>query len=136
MRSLPDGRITSRRVAALVYAAVSAGVIAFQLALAAGVPWGAYAMGGAFPGRFPMEMRVAAAVQALVLAGMAAIVLSRAGLLMPGWRPARGMAWVVVAVAAISLVLNLITPSQGERAIWAPVALLMLVSSAVVAIER
>jgi hypothetical protein len=134
--SLPDGRSTSCRVAALVYAAVSAAVVGFQLALAAGVPWGAYAMGGAFPGRFPMELRVAAAVQALVLAGMAAVVLSRAGLLMPGWRRAQRMAWLVVAVAAISLVLNLITPSAGERAIWAPVAFLMLVSSVVVASER
>jgi hypothetical protein len=40
----------------------------------------------------------------------------------------------VVAVAAASLVLNLITPSAGERAIWAPVALLLLTSSTVVAI--
>jgi hypothetical protein len=126
----------SRRIAAVVYAVVSAGVIGFQFALAVGAPWGAYAMGAAFPGRFPMELRVAAAVQALVLTGMAAAVLSRAGLLMPGWPPARGLAWVVVGVAAISLVLNLITPSAGERAIWAPVALLLLISSLVVATGR
>ena len=41
------------RVAALVYATVSAGIVAFQVALAAGAPWGAYAMGGVerSPGR-------------------------------------------------------------------------------------
>jgi hypothetical protein len=38
------------RPAAIVFAVVSAGVIAFQLALAAGAPWGDYAMGGADPG--------------------------------------------------------------------------------------
>ena len=69
-----------RRAAALLYAAVSVGVIAFQIALAAGAPWGAYAMGGAFPGQFPPALRVAALVQAALIAGMAAVVLSRAGL--------------------------------------------------------
>jgi hypothetical protein len=40
------------RVAAMIYAIVSLGIVAFQLALAAGAPPGAYAMGGAFPGQF------------------------------------------------------------------------------------
>ena len=48
------------RAAALVYAALTAGIVVFQLALAAGAPWGAYAMGGAFPGQFPLALRVAA----------------------------------------------------------------------------
>lgn len=47
----------------------------------------------------------------------------------------RWLVWVVVAFGAVSLVLNLIPPSAGERAIWAPVALL-LASSAIVAVER
>jgi hypothetical protein len=33
------------------------------------------------------------------------------------------------------VVLNLITPSPGERAIWAPVAVLLLLSSLAVAIS-
>ena len=37
-----------RRVAAVLYATVSAGVVGFQVALAAGAPWVAYAMGGAY----------------------------------------------------------------------------------------
>lgn len=125
------------RVAALVYATVSAGVVAFQVALAAGAPWGAYAVGGAFPGQLPPTLRIAALVQAALIVGMAAVVLSRAGLVLAGWsRASRRLVWVVVAFAAVSLVLNLITPSPGERAIWAPVALVLLVSSAVVAVER
>ena len=35
------------RGAALLYTTVSVGVVAFQIALAVGVPWGEYAMGGA-----------------------------------------------------------------------------------------
>jgi hypothetical protein len=124
-----------RRVAALLYAIVSAGVVAFQIALAAGAPWGAYAMGGAFPGQFPPALRIAALIQAVLLVGLAAVVLARAGLVLHGWsRVSRWLVWVVVAFAALSLILNLITPSAGERAIWVPTALLLLISSAVVAI--
>ena len=126
-----------KRVAAIIYAIVSLGVVAFQIALAAGAPWGAYAMGGAFPGQFPPALRIAAMIQALLLAGMAAVILARAGLILPRWsRVSRWLAWVVVAFAAVSLVLNLITPSAGERVIWVPTALLLLISSALVAFSR
>ena len=89
-------------------------------------------MGGAFPGRFPLPLRIAALVQAALIAAMAVVVLSRAGLIFPRW-PGRRWVWTVVAFAAVSLGLNLITPSAPERAIWAPVALLLLASSALVA---
>ena len=126
--------MTMKRVAAIIYAIVSLGVIAFQIALAAGAPWGAYAMGGAFPGQFPPALRIAAIIQAVLLAGLAAIILARAGLILHRWsRMSRWLAWIVVAFAAVSLVLNLITPSAGERAIWAPTALLLLISSTLVA---
>ena len=129
--------MASPRAAAIFYAIMSAGVVAFQIALAAGAPWGAYAMSGAFPGQFPPALRVAAIVQAALLAGMAAVVLARAGLLLAGWsRAARWLIWFVVGFAALSLVLNLITPSAGERAIWAPVAALLLISSAIVAFSK
>ena len=125
-----------RRAAALLYAVLSAGVVAFQIALAAGAPWGTYAMGGAVPGQFPPALRIAALVQAALIIGMTAIVLSRAGLILAGWsRVSRWLVWVVVAVTAMSFVLNLITPSAGEQALWAPVLLLLLASCLVVAIK-
>ena len=72
--------------------------------------------------------------QAIVIAGMAGVVLSRAGVALPAWsRASRRLSWMVVAAATVSLVLNLITPSAGERAIWAPVAVVLLVTSLVVA---
>ncbi len=123
-----------KRVAAIIYSIVSLGVIAFQIGLAAGAPWGAYAMGGAFPGQFPPALRITAMIQAVLLAGLAAVILARAGLILPGWsRVSRWLAWVVVAFATVSFILNLITPSAGERAIWAPTAFLLLISSVVVA---
>ena len=124
-------------VAARIYAVVTFVVITFQVALAAGAPWGAYAMGGAFPGQFPPELRVAAIVQAVILALLALVVLARAGIAMPKWsRTSRWLVWVAVAFAGLSLVLNIITPSAIERAIWAPVALIMLVSSVIVAVSK
>lgn len=126
-----------QRVAGIGYAIVSAGVAAFQIALAAGVPWGSFAMGGAFPGQFPPAMRVAALVQAAVLLLMAGVVLARAGVALRNWsRASRWLIWVVVAFAAVSLVLNLITPSAGERMIWAPVAFVLLACSLLVATVR
>ena len=125
-----------RRTAAILYAVLSAGVVAFQFALAAGAPWGAYAMGGAVPGQLPPALRIGVLAQAALNIGMAAIVLARAGLILTGWaRVGRWLIWVVVAVTAMSLVLNLITPSAGERAIWVPVLLVLLASSLVVAIK-
>ncbi len=122
-------------LAAIAYAIVLAGVIAFQFALALGAPWGVYAMGGAFPGRFPMRMRIAAVVQAVLLALTVPIVLARAGLLLPAWsEAAEWLIWVVVAVSSVSLVLNLVTPSAGEQRIWVPVASGMLISSLLVAL--
>ena len=123
-----------QRVAAIFYAVVSFGIVAFQVALAAGAPWGEFAMGGAFPGQFPPALRIAALVQAALLVGMALVVLARAGVVLPGWsRASRWLVWFVVAFSALSLVLNLLTPSAGERAIWAPAAFLLLLSSGIVA---
>lgn len=126
-----------KRTAAWIYAILSAVVVAFQIALALGAPWGAYAMGGANPGQFPPALRLAAVVQALLLAGMTLVVLARAGLILPVWsRVTRWLVWFVVAFAALSLVLNLITPSAREQDIWAPVALVLLLSSTVVAFSN
>jgi hypothetical protein len=125
------------RLATITYEIVSLGVIAFQIALAAGAPLGAYAMGGVYSGQFPPELRVAAVVQAVILALLALVVLSRAGLALPKLSKAsRWLIWFVVAFSALSLFLNLITPSAIERMIWSPVALIMFVCSIIVAISK
>lgn len=127
--------MTLSTIAAILYAVASAGVVLFQFALALGAPWGAYAMGGAFPGRFPPAMRVAAVVQAVLLALMAGVVLARAGLALPGWDVASAwLIWGVVAFCAVAVVLNSISRSAGERRLWVPVTLVMLASSLAVAL--
>ena len=122
------------KIVAWLYTIVAAGLILFQLALAAGAPWGEFAMGGAFPGQFPPTLRVAAVLQAALIVGMVTVVLARVGIFFTGWvRRTRWLIWVVVGYGVIGLILNLITPSTGERALWGPVALVMLVSSVIVA---
>jgi hypothetical protein len=123
--------------AAVVFAAITSGVVLFQLALALGAPWGEYAMGGGSPGRFPPAMRVAAVAQALLLALVAVVVLADARLILP-WLASTlpWLIWLVVAFAAVSVVLNTLTPSAPERRLWVPVTLAMLVTSLIVALSQ
>ena len=124
------------QAAAILFSIVTMGVIAFQVALAVGAPWGANAMGGAFPGRYPPRMRVAAAGMAALLGLLVLIVLSSAGLIIvPMLSGLPSLIWLVVAFSAVSVVLNAASRSAGERRIWVPVALVMLVSSLVVAVS-
>ncbi|WP_340401103.1 hypothetical protein [Paenibacillus sp. FSL H8-0079] len=119
---------------AIVFIVLILIVILFQIALAAGVPWGEYAMGGKFPGKYPISMRFACIFQIAILAFMGIIVLSKSGLLLPRWSSFSDIAiWCVVGYLVLGTILNLITRSVWERRIWAPVTLLMLVSSVIVA---
>ena len=112
-------------------------VAAFQLALALGAPWGQFAMGGAFPGAYPPALRLAAVAQVVVLALLAMVISSRAGLALPALRGAsRPLSWGIVALLGLSLLLNLITPSGLERLMWAPVALSLFLTALRVAASR
>lgn len=122
-------------LAAVLFSLITIGVIAFQLALAFGAPWGAYAMGGAFPGKYPIPMRIAAIVQSFIMAVVALTVLSVAGVATAPWGPTpTWVVWGIAALLVLGLILNLITPSAGERRIWAPVVAAMLACCITVAI--
>jgi hypothetical protein len=124
-------------IAAKVYAGTVVLVAAFQIALALGAPLGRFAMGGTFPGAYPPWMRAGAVIQAGLLLLMAAVVIARAGLALPRlYEESQWMIWLVVGLGALAFLLNLITPSSGERMIWAPVAFVQLVTSLTVALRR
>lgn len=128
--------MTSVQIAVRVFLVLQGALVMFQLALAAGAPWGSLAMGGRFPGRFPPAMRLAAVVQVVLYVLMAAIIVSRAGVALPEWSDvSRVVAWVVVGLMAVGVVLNVITPSKWERRIWAPIALVLFASGLVVALS-
>ncbi|GHA33990.1 hypothetical protein GCM10007103_14430 [Salinimicrobium marinum] len=82
---------------AIIFTALTGIVIFFQASLAAGVPWGAASMGGKYPGKYPSHMRIVAAISILILALIAALVLSEANLLFPQLRSiSRIGIWVIL----------------------------------------
>lgn len=120
---------------AIIFSTLTGIVIIFQACLAAGVPWGQASMGGRYPGKYPPKMRAVAILNMIILALMAAVVLSEAKLMFPQLNAISGVAiWIVVVFFVFGTIMNSITPSKIER-IWAPVALMQLITSLVIAIN-
>lgn len=120
---------------AIIFSALTGIVIIFQACLAAGAPWGRASMGGRYPGKYPPKMRAIAILNMIILAFMAAVVLSEAKLMFPQLNAISGVAiWIVVVFFVFGTIMNSITPSKIER-IWAPVALMQLITSLVIAIN-
>lgn len=123
-------------IAAITYATLGSIVILFQLALAAGAPWGKLTMGGFHPGVLPTKLRIAALLQALLIAATALIVLIEASLILSDLQSiSRIGIWFVVLLYIISSILNLITSSKWERRTGGPIALGMLASSLFIALN-
>jgi hypothetical protein len=124
----------SSAIAAHAFAVLTGAAILFQLALAAGMPWGNLAWGGKFPGQLPTYMRVASFASALLLLGLGTVVSARAGVALADWQPiSRVLIWVVVAYCALGVIANALTRSAWERIIWLPITMLLLACSVVVA---
>lgn len=122
-------------MSAIIFSSATALVIFFYVALILGAPWGAAAMGGKFPGKFPVKMRVVSFVNIGLLMFLNIIVLSKAKLLFIGFYDfSKTAIWGVVVFFLIGTVLNAITPSKIER-IWAPVALASLIASTLIALN-
>ena len=100
------------RPARAVALAGSAGLLAFQVALAAGAPWGAASWGGRHPGTLPRDLRVASAVSSLVYVGSLAAAASRTARV----RTAYSLLY------AVGTVMNAASRSTPERLLWTPVA--------------
>jgi hypothetical protein len=117
--------------AATVFAILTAAAIVFQAALACGAPWGEWTLGGKYRGKLPPAIRLVPVLSILLLAGLAALILARAGLVAltvsPGWT------WAVVAYCTAGAVANFVTPSRREKALWFPVLVVLLACSVVVA---
>jgi len=123
-------------IVALVFSSLIGITVLFQLALALGAPWGEYAMGGRYPGKWPLKLRVFGIAQILILLFIELIVLIRAGMLLPGYyQISRLASCFIVGFFFLSFGLNVSTSSKGERLLWAPTSLLLLVASLVIAIS-
>jgi hypothetical protein len=115
-----DARRTGRPRSATERNALTGLLIAvgvFEVALAAGAPWGRFAWGGATDGVLPTSMRISSGVGAAAYVAIAAT--ARAGPTTPVRRRVlRGLG----VLMGIGTLLNLASPSWGEKLIWTPVA--------------
>ena len=120
---------------AIIFTVFTGIVILFQGCLAAGLPWGKASMGGKYPGKYPPKMRMVAVINMILLSFIATIVLSEAGLMFLQLKTISSIGiWFVVVFFFIGTIMNSITPSKIER-IWAPVALIQMITSIIVAIS-
>ena len=122
--------------AVAIFLSLCAIVALFQLALALGAPWGEYTMGGRFRGQLPPKMRIAALIQIIVLLAMASIVLIKSDLAFSQFYSiGRIGIWFVAAFFVLGSILNLATPSKGERTIWGPLNIILLITSIIMALS-
>lgn len=98
-------------------------IVFFQIALIAGAPLGEYTQGGQHKGALPRSGRIIAAISIPILLFCGLAILSAAGFPGLGWP--RRASWVALGIMVISAILNWITPSARERAVWGPVMLVM-----------
>ena len=106
---------------ALVAACLLGVVILFQLALAAGAPWGAAAYGGRVAqvdGRLQSRYRVASAGTAVILTGALWLVLAAGAVIQPAPLSQSSLGigvWVLVGLFALNTVGNLAGRHPAER---------------------
>ena len=122
---------------AAIVAVVLLGVVGiFQVALAAGAPWGAAAWGGRYGGVLPSPLRIASGVAGVLVYPLIALyVLDSAGLIDLAWLPGTvlGM-WIVTAFFTLGALANFASRSRIER-IWGPLSLAIAVCSAIIALK-
>lgn len=106
-----------------LYGLACLGVVFFQIALIAGAPLGPYTQGGQHEGALPASGRAIAALSIGIVLFQGLAILSAAGFPGMGWP--RWTGWVALGISILATVLNTITPSPRERAVWAPIMLLM-----------
>lgn len=122
-------------IAAVVAVVLVVVVDVFQLALAAGVPWGKAAWGGKHGGVLPVGLRIASGVVAiLVYPLIALLILASAELIAVNWLPTgkAGM-WILTAFFTVGALTNFASRSKAER-IWGPVSLVIAICSAIIAL--
>jgi hypothetical protein len=112
-------------------------VCLFQIALASGAPWGAYAYGGARVGKLPVGFRINSVVAAVVMLAISGHYLAQLGVFTPLLDSAGNSVvnWVLVAFTGLSAIANNITRSKKERAVWAVPTILMFIAALIVALN-
>ena len=118
------------KVASRITALLLGIVVAFNVALLLGAPWGDYTQGGKDPGVLETPGRLGALGTAIFFAVLALAMLARAGEgPIRNWPPKilTVMAWTTTIYLVLNFVLNTFTGPAAERLIFGPVATLTVV---------
>jgi len=121
-------------------AAVLFGALAlFQVALALGAPWGAFAYGGRAiqeDGTLPITYRLASAVAAVVLVLFAIVILTRAGVIGTAGDSTlvSVLSWVIVAFLVLNTLSNVSAKHWIERFVFGGITVVLAVLCAIVAV--
>ena len=112
---------SSRRLAQLLAAGLGL-VVAFQLLLAAGAPFGAAAYGGADPGRLSSELRITSLFAAVFWLLACLTALARGGVAASPipYAVSRRAIWGLTMLLAAGAVMNIASSSPWERFGMAP----------------
>ena len=81
-------------------------------------------------------MRVVSLINIFILSIIAVTVLIKADIIFPQLKSFSNIAiYFIVGFSVLATILNLITPSKIERKIWLPIAVMLLLTSIIVAFE-
>jgi hypothetical protein len=117
-------------VATLIFLIVSIIVVAFQLALMLGAPWGQLTLGGKYTGALPNHMRLVCLLTTVIFLAFVMVVLTRAGWILPHWfAVSTQLIWAVVLYCFVGVIANALTPSRYERMLWLPAVIVLFASS-------
>jgi hypothetical protein len=131
-------RATVTRLCAVIFAGLTGVVIAFQLAVALGAPWGVFTQGGQALGALSPAGRLVALASAVILALFAIAVLARVGigpLAAARERLVSVVAWIAVGYSGLAILLNGASRSSQERMVWVPVSVVLFVTSLLAVLE-
>ncbi len=122
--------------AAIAICVILVGAGAFQAFLAAGKAWGEWAFGGQMKGALPTPYRVASLVSISIYAAQIGHYLAQAGLIASPFSASTATItnWVLVGFFALGTLMNGISRSKKERALWTPILAVSLLLSIAVAL--
>lgn len=120
-------------ILAILFTLLSLIVVTFQVLLVFKMPWGEYTMCGFHPGVLPKQYRIAALIQSFLILFNALVILNHSELLTFLSKSFTNFwMWVIMVMMGLSSIMNLITKSQKERRLWAPITLIIFISSIII----
>ena len=113
----------------LVGAILAGSLVAFQLLLAAGLPFGKMAWGGE-NAKLSKKLRISSFISSLILVYASVVLLEKAGLvnIIDNNTAINISAWIYVFVFGLSTLGNITSKSKYEKIVMTPVAIYLVVA--------